>query len=121
MLSFENAPFTIQRLVELILHAKSQYKQTHKLMNGLEKLLSVTSPADVHVVYESAIDHSTEIPAASLAVNFGAKDDMLFVSGAVLSISTDAAVPVVISLHDQSVCPLEIVTTEITGGAMECD
>ena len=41
---FDRAPpFTIQRLVELILDGRGQYYSTHKFMNGLEKLLSVTS------------------------------------------------------------------------------
>jgi hypothetical protein len=41
---FDKAPpFTIQRLVELILDGQNQYCTTHKYMNGLEKLLSVTS------------------------------------------------------------------------------
>jgi hypothetical protein len=38
-------PFTIQRLVEILLNPKGQYKNTHKLINAIEKLLSVTSPS----------------------------------------------------------------------------
>ena len=39
---FDDAPFTIQRLAEVLMDA-SQYQSTHKLMNCFEKLLSVTS------------------------------------------------------------------------------
>lgn len=34
-------PFTIQRLAEVLLNP-TQFSETHKLMNSLEKLLSVT-------------------------------------------------------------------------------
>lgn len=37
-----DAPFTVQRLAE-VLSDSSQYQSTHKLINCLEKLLSVTS------------------------------------------------------------------------------
>jgi PPP4R2 len=37
----EDAPFTVQRLAEVLTNP-SQYQSTHKLMNCLEKLLSVT-------------------------------------------------------------------------------
>jgi hypothetical protein len=44
---FENdAPFTVQRLAEVLTNP-SQYQSTHKLMNCLEKLLSVTSTIPV--------------------------------------------------------------------------
>eukprot|EP01041_Mallomonas_annulata_P002026 gene2026-3937_t len=43
---FDNPPFTIQRLVELILDPFSQYSSTYKFMNGLERILSVTSTID---------------------------------------------------------------------------
>jgi len=45
---FEGAPFTLQRLCELILSPKTYYKSTTKLVFGLEKLLSVSSILDVH-------------------------------------------------------------------------
>lgn len=41
--AFEEAPFTIQRLSELLLNYQCQYKSTHKLCNAMEKLLSVTT------------------------------------------------------------------------------
>mmetsp|Transcript_37624 Transcript_37624/g.117629 ORF Transcript_37624/g.117629 Transcript_37624/m.117629 type:complete len:113 (+) Transcript_37624:196-534(+) len=41
--SFDGPPFTIQRLAEVLLNPHPQYTATHKLVNGLEKLLSVTS------------------------------------------------------------------------------
>ena len=37
----QDAPFTVQRLAEVLMNP-SQYQSTHKLMNCLEKLLSVT-------------------------------------------------------------------------------
>jgi hypothetical protein len=41
--SYESTPpFTIQRLAELLCHPE-QYKACHKLMNALERLLSVSS------------------------------------------------------------------------------
>jgi hypothetical protein len=41
--TFDDAPFTVQRLVELIYEPDVSYKSTHKFMNGVLKLLSVTS------------------------------------------------------------------------------
>lgn len=35
-------PFTLQRLIELVVDS-SQYSSTHKYMNGLERILSVTT------------------------------------------------------------------------------
>ncbi|CAM9650539.1 unnamed protein product, partial [Heterosigma akashiwo] len=35
--SFNEAPFTIQRLAEILLEPNRQYRATHKLMNGIEK------------------------------------------------------------------------------------
>ncbi len=40
---FDRPPFTIQRIAEVILEPQTQYSSTHKLLNGLEKLLSVTT------------------------------------------------------------------------------
>lgn len=39
---FEAAPFTLQRLCEVLVEP-TQYQATHKLLNGLEKILSVSS------------------------------------------------------------------------------
>ena len=39
----EGAPFTLQRMAEVLLSPARYYKQTHKLCNCLEKLLMVTS------------------------------------------------------------------------------
>ena len=42
--SYESdAPFTIQRIAEILIDTSRQYKVTHALMNALEKLLSVGS------------------------------------------------------------------------------
>ena len=39
----DDAPFTVQRLAEVLSNpSQYQYQSTHKLMNCLEKLLSVT-------------------------------------------------------------------------------
>lgn len=40
---YEEPPFTIQRLAEIITNSSAQYQSTHKLLNGVEKLLMVTS------------------------------------------------------------------------------
>ncbi len=40
---FNRPPFTIQRITEVIMEPQAQYSSTHKLLNGLEKLLSVTT------------------------------------------------------------------------------
>ncbi|CAN0144532.1 unnamed protein product, partial [Discosporangium mesarthrocarpum] len=40
---FDAAPFTLQRLAEILREPRRQYACTHKLMNGLERLLSVSS------------------------------------------------------------------------------
>ncbi len=40
---FNRPPFTIQRITEVIMEPRAQYSSTHKLLNGLEKLLSVTT------------------------------------------------------------------------------
>jgi hypothetical protein len=36
-------PFTLRRLLELLSDNSGQYLSTHKYMNGLERILSVTS------------------------------------------------------------------------------
>eukprot|EP00968_Pinguiococcus_pyrenoidosus_P012509 scaffold1102_cov256-Pinguiococcus_pyrenoidosus.AAC.4 len=41
--AFHGPPFTIQRLAEVLLAPHPQYTATRKLVNGLEKLLSVSS------------------------------------------------------------------------------
>lgn len=41
--SFLNPPWTIQRLIELLLQPRLIYSTTHKFINGVEKLLSVTT------------------------------------------------------------------------------
>ncbi|CAM9609885.1 unnamed protein product, partial [Phaeothamnion confervicola] len=40
---FSAAPFTLQRLAELLLAPRRQYSATHKLLNGIDKLLAVSS------------------------------------------------------------------------------
>ncbi|CAN0431755.1 unnamed protein product, partial [Ectocarpus fasciculatus] len=40
---FDAAPFTLQRLAEVLQDPRRQYSTTHKLINGLERLLSVSS------------------------------------------------------------------------------
>ncbi|KAG7351082.1 protein phosphatase 4 core regulatory subunit R2 [Nitzschia inconspicua] len=42
----DDAPFTIQRLAEVLIDPERYYTQTHKLCNCLEKLLLVTSSAE---------------------------------------------------------------------------
>jgi hypothetical protein len=44
---FQGAPFTLQRLVELILEPGQYYRSVAKLVFGLEKLLSVSSVLEV--------------------------------------------------------------------------
>jgi hypothetical protein len=44
---FQGAPFTLQRLVELILEPDQYYRSVAKLIFGLEKLLSVSSVLEV--------------------------------------------------------------------------
>ena len=47
--SFDSAPFTLQRLCELLVGYETQYKSSKKLMNAVLKLVSVCStypPAD---------------------------------------------------------------------------
>ncbi|KAG5187744.1 protein phosphatase 4 core regulatory subunit R2, partial [Tribonema minus] len=41
--SFDGAPFTLQRLAEVLLEPERQYQATHKLLNSLDKVLSVSS------------------------------------------------------------------------------
>jgi hypothetical protein len=41
--ALDRPPFTVQRLVELLCRPTASYKSTHKFMNGVLKLLSVTS------------------------------------------------------------------------------
>eukprot|EP00939_MAST-03C_sp_MAST-3C-sp1_P002258 g2258.t1 len=41
--NFSEAPFTLQRLCEILVNAEAHYKSTHKLVYALTKLLSVTS------------------------------------------------------------------------------
>ncbi|CAF3134883.1 unnamed protein product [Rotaria socialis] len=44
--SFENAPFTIQRLCELILSPRANYRRTDKFIRGLTKCVSVVTTID---------------------------------------------------------------------------
>lgn len=44
--SFDNAPFTIQRLCELILSPKAHYRRTDKFIRGLVKCVSVVTTID---------------------------------------------------------------------------
>ncbi|CAF0719290.1 unnamed protein product [Adineta steineri] len=44
--SFENAPFTIQRLCELILSPRAHYRRTDKFVRGLTKCVSVVTTID---------------------------------------------------------------------------
>jgi hypothetical protein len=37
----DSPPFTIQRFAELLIDSDKQYRTTHKLLNGLEKVLAV--------------------------------------------------------------------------------
>ncbi|KDO35350.1 hypothetical protein SPRG_00199 [Saprolegnia parasitica CBS 223.65] len=41
-----SAPFTLQRLTEVLLSPLSYYKQLHKFLNAIEKLLFVSSTVD---------------------------------------------------------------------------
>ncbi|EQC42221.1 hypothetical protein SDRG_01059 [Saprolegnia diclina VS20] len=42
----ERAPFTLQRLTEVLLAPLTYYKQLHKFLNAVEKLLFVSSTVD---------------------------------------------------------------------------
>ncbi|CAF4756463.1 unnamed protein product, partial [Rotaria sp. Silwood2] len=44
--SFENAPFTIQRLCELLLSPRANYRRTDKFIRGLTKCVSVVTTID---------------------------------------------------------------------------
>jgi hypothetical protein len=39
--SYDEPPFTMQRLAEILHHGSLEYKRTHTLMNALVKVLSV--------------------------------------------------------------------------------
>lgn len=39
----DEAPFTTQRLAEILVHCSNQYEKTHKLINGIVKCLSVSN------------------------------------------------------------------------------
>ncbi len=41
LLSQDAPPFTIQRLIELLLNPMNQYSATHKMMNAVEKVRAV--------------------------------------------------------------------------------
>jgi len=60
--SFSDAPFTVQRLAEVLIDPKRQYRATHKLINGLEKLLAVstTIPQEPPPAYQEAGEESNE-------------------------------------------------------------
>ncbi len=44
--NFSDAPFTVQRLAEVLLDGSNQYRMTHKLLNAIEKQLSVEMTLD---------------------------------------------------------------------------
>lgn len=53
----DEPPFTIQRLAEILVQAHQEYKTTHALLNGIEKLLSVhTSASDYEEYMSAAVD-----------------------------------------------------------------
>mmetsp|Transcript_13862 Transcript_13862/g.26914 ORF Transcript_13862/g.26914 Transcript_13862/m.26914 type:complete len:189 (-) Transcript_13862:420-986(-) len=58
---FEGAPFTLQRLCELMLRPGSYYSSVAKLIFGLEKLLSVSSVLEV----SSPVSASLQAPASA--------------------------------------------------------
>jgi hypothetical protein len=70
---FQGAPFTLQRLVELILEPAQYYRSVAKLIFGLEKLLSVSSvlevvdPASVVLPPPAAGAAATAAAAAAVA------------------------------------------------------
>ncbi|WP_411024200.1 hypothetical protein, partial [Salmonella sp. s58408] len=41
--TFDAAPFTLQRLAEVLQDPRRQYSSTHKLINGLGRMLAVSS------------------------------------------------------------------------------
>lgn len=78
--SFENAPFTIQRLCELILLPKAHYRRIDKFMRGLNKCVSVVTMIDnegnkIYVepsrnsLVSSELMESTDTPSNSQSVN----------------------------------------------------
>ncbi|CAM9759920.1 unnamed protein product, partial [Chrysoparadoxa australica] len=44
---FQEAPFTLQRIAEILHKPEPCYGATHKLLNGLEKLLSVSTTVPI--------------------------------------------------------------------------
>lgn len=68
---FSEAPFTAQRLCELLLHPRKIYStSTRKLMNALEKLLTVSSTMPVMVMApakEGSYQEATENELVSSA------------------------------------------------------
>jgi len=78
--SFDNAPFTIQRLCELILSPRAHYRRTDKFMRGLNKCVSVVTTIDnegnkIYIeparngVFSSDSIESTETPTNSQVIN----------------------------------------------------
>ena len=70
--NFDNAPFTLQRICELILHPEAHYKSLDALLRGYEILVSVTStipvvPPDEIVRLEQEYNRviSTAVPGAN--------------------------------------------------------
>ena len=43
LVTFNRAPFTLQRFAEILVHPGKHHRNVNKLLNGYEKLLSVTS------------------------------------------------------------------------------
>mmetsp|Transcript_12169 Transcript_12169/g.19779 ORF Transcript_12169/g.19779 Transcript_12169/m.19779 type:complete len:182 (-) Transcript_12169:2354-2899(-) len=64
---FQGAPFTLQRLCELILSPGRYYKSVNKLMFGLEKLLSVSSVLEVEGIDNTAAKAPEAMPTATAA------------------------------------------------------
>jgi len=48
---FDEPPFTLQRLAEVLVQANQEYRTTHALMNGLTRLLSVTTSSSHYEDY----------------------------------------------------------------------
>jgi len=88
--SYEDAPFTLQRLCELILTPEKTYSNTRKYLSALEKMVNITSTIQTLTPQEiQTINTTGVITSSSSSVPNFSENIALFQQSQLLSPSSD--------------------------------
>eukprot|EP00752_Nemacystus_decipiens_P002590 g2423.t1 len=90
---FDAAPFTLQRLAEVLQDPRRQYSTTHKLINGLERLLSVstTLPTAHRKGAAPSLPPPTPTPTATAIATTAGSTSIATASTSATAVSHEAA------------------------------